>query len=545
MTSMSATLAAGLTVFGLSAFAALVYAFDKFAPARFVRERHNLALSAFFLTPVLFLCAMSPADSGLPAIDFTIPVTGDASAGHEAAGSAIEADAALAPSAAVNARPLLLPASLVPVIWLTGAAFMLMRLIADIASLLALKARSDSLASPAHLRLSRSVELRRSADISAPLFAGYFQPMIIVPNDFAFDDKAQPVLEHEIAHMVRRDPWTALFQRIVTSLFWWALPLYVLHAIVSRNREALCDAYAATATNAPQRLAHALLDAAARAAPDGAPALALGASMQRSALAARIRHLTSDSAAIRRQTLLKLPVILAVLAATALLVTPRVGAARSVSGDTVSATSNASATDEALFRAVRQGRIDDVRRLIDDGANPNVALSGEGAPLIAAARNGDADIARLLLDAGANPNLGVRGDGNPLIAAARRGDMDIVELLVNAGADVNGAVLADGNPLIGASAQGHADVVRRLLSEGANPNGYVYRDETPLINAARQGHIRIAEILTSAGADVSMTVETPPNDPGGPYRSPLSEAERNGRDDMVRWLNARGAEHRP
>ena len=160
---------------------------------------------------------------------------------------------------------------------------------------------------------------------------------------------------------------------------------------------------------------------------------------------------------------------------------------------------------------------------------------GERPPVFLRRRNGVRIAARVLLDP---------ADVKP-VAGARRGDIDIVELLVSAGADVNGAVIADGNPLIGAAARGHADVVRRLLFEGADPNGYVYRDETPLINAARQGHVQIAEILTRAGADVSLTVETPPNDPGGPYRSPLSEAERNGRDDMVRWLTARGAEHRP
>ncbi len=571
--------AAGVVLMELTVLTVLVAMFDKFAPKHFIRERHDFALAVFLIAPVLFALSVMPDSNSVIAAAPIISDFREVTAGIVPVVPDINAIIAPAPTIANSQLPL---AETLLALWLAGAILMLTRLAFDVASLIALRARSELAVAPHHIRLSAPAELRRSRETATPLLAGYFRPAIILPDDFTFNNLARPVLEHEIAHQQRRDQWTALFLRVITAIFWWAAPLYVLHPIVSRNRETLCDSRAAAITKAPRQLAHALLNAASRTT--GAPALALAAKPQRSTLAARINHLTSANAAIQRDTIIRLPIILPILAAIVILITPQMGDARdhrsnsrdgAMDQDGSSAASNGSM---ALYRAAHGGRMNEVRKLIREGADPSAYVPGEGTPLIAAVRGkhvdvlnellelganpnlaapgdgtalisatslGRTDMVSLLVEAGADPNLGIDGDGNPMIAAARRGNTGIVSILLDAGGNPNSSVERDGNPLIGAAHGGHPGVAQQLLDAGADPNGYVFYDETPLINAVQKGHISVAEVLVNAGADVSLTVKTGRRDPGGPYRSPLSEAERIGRTQMIRWLKDRGAEHLP
>jgi bla regulator protein blaR1 len=63
--------------------------------------------------------------------------------------------------------------------------------------------------------------------------------------------------------------------------------------------------------------------------------------------------------------------------------------------------------------------------------------------LVEAAADGDITDVKALLDQGANINAAVDGDGSPLIAAAAEGHLAIVELLLAHGADVNTRVWAE------------------------------------------------------------------------------------------------------
>jgi ankyrin repeat protein len=116
----------------------------------------------------------------------------------------------------------------------------------------------------------------------------------------------------------------------------------------------------------------------------------------------------------------------------------------------------------------------------------------------------------VLLDAGADPNLAVPGDGNPLIMAAQAGHLAIVRLLLDRGADVNAMVPEDENALINASSEGHLDVVQLLVDRGANVNAGAWAgrtnerpgDEwrTPLRMARAHGYRRVVEYLIAHGA---------------------------------------------
>ena len=215
-----------------------------------------------------------------------------------------------------------------------------------------------------------------------------------------------------------------------------------------------------------------------------------------------------------------------------------------------------------LHIAIRRDKLDDVRRLLDDGADPNVRWGdrGDHNPLQEALdtnsgipRSHRDEIVRLLLAHGADPNLRwcpfeSRGNDSggitcrsaegatPLMAAAGSDMSEIVELLLAAGADPG---LKDWS---GASALDHASGeitfeliarklfprmstrppdqngvlsrwshqrratghVRLLVNIGADPNERVtpdWVDWTPLALAMQQTWSWTARVLLDAGAD--------------------------------------------
>lgn len=324
----------GVVALEVSLFAALVLAFDRFAPIKWVRERHNLALAGFLLLPALFVFANLPKASEpvvadmysapeIQALDYApIPLTARADSFIPVAITDRAREPVATPKLSLPWREIALAS------WLGGVMLMLMliRLLQDMLQLNGLRARARTIRLPGRLRLSRTVEARRSDEIDAPMVAGLFRPVVLLPEAFQFDDHASCVLEHEIAHIRRHDAWIELFQRLTLAVFWWVLPLHALHRIVRRTRETLCDVRAVDVIGTPTALAHALLDTAARATR--VPSLALSATSSRSALSSRIDHLTSTDATPGRNPLMRMYFILPALALLAYTATPQMGEAR-------------------------------------------------------------------------------------------------------------------------------------------------------------------------------------------------------------------------
>ena len=393
------------------------------------------------------------------------------------------------------------------VLVLVGALTRGWALATDFVSLNALIRRAHPLTSGPQIKLSHPVRLARHPEIAGPMTAGYFRPVILLPQDLELDARGQAILEHEIAHIRRGDVWVVLALRILDLAMWWNLPLKALIRHLDPIREQICDQIAAQRTTAPMTLAHALLDQARPARHSLAPA----ALPDRHALKQRLDLLTLPHGREQLRTrILGLTLTLG-LVVTTLTVVPRADAVPEHWRDTPRSSvfgGQGSGDAKAFVEAIRARDTAELERLLEDGRNPNGANGRDGSALIQAARSGQIDMVDRLLAAGARPDMPVRFNGTPLIAASHLG---------------------------------HEEIVLRLLAAGSDPNQYVPDDETALINAARTGQIRIADHLVNAGADLDLTVPRRTRSGEMEDVSALIMADRYGQTAMVDWLIARGA----
>ena len=170
--------------------------------------------------------------------------------------------------------------------------------------------------------------------------------------------------------------------------------------------------------------------------------------------------------------------------------------------------------------------------------------------------NAGAPIARRLLDAGANPNLALLAGETPLMVASRSGKADVVALLLAKGADANARASRQQTALMWAASQRHPEVVKLLVAHGADvharssewqemmavpPHGVPQYNkiiphgrDTALLFAARSGDLESAKLLVGAGANV--------NDADAWGVSATTMAAHAGFTDMVEWLLDRGAD---
>jgi beta-lactamase regulating signal transducer with metallopeptidase domain len=350
--------------------------------------------------------------------------------------------------------------------------------------------------------LPPDVRIKGSDAVRGPMVVGLRNPCILVPYGLAAelgDVAMRDILNHEIAHVRRRDRWACLVQHALTAVFWWSPALRLIGMRLDLAREMACDAYAAGSTGARKQYARSLLASVDSMARPHNGMLASRIFGTPQALAARVASVLRGDAPLNRTRSavrsLSCACALAGFVALAYAATPRL-AQRSAA-----ATRPASAQDIALVDAAGAGDLARVRELVGAGAAIAAAVAGVGTALIAAARHGDAAMVKTLLALGAHVDVAVDSDGTALIAAAAQGRLPIVELLLAAGARVDAVSSYDESALISAVRGGHIDVVRRLVAQGADVNRGVWADggrwRTPL-NQARSAAMR--DYLRSRGA---------------------------------------------
>lgn len=176
-------------------------------------------------------------------------------------------------------------------------------------------------------------------------------------------------------------------------------------------------------------------------------------------------------------------------------------------------------TSQQLKNACVSGDLGEVRRLLDEGADPNATDEHGSGTLLTF----HPSIVEYLLSRGADPDIQTNENGSSVLAGlAFVNQVECVRILLQHGADPNrGREVSGETPLHHALAKNESDrvpLVKSLLDCGADPNAKTkpgvisfnfWRDartrgETPLHRAAAYAPAETIDDLLAAGADPAL-----------------------------------------
>src|SRR6185312_10305729 len=220
----------------------------------------------------------------------------------------------------------------------------------------------------------------------------------------------------------------------------------------------------------------------------------------------------------------------------------------------VGAASVAYAAGPTLLDAVEQGDRAAALRLIQKGANPNLAGADGTTHVMWAATNDDVELVRALVKAGANVNAKNHFGTTALTEASIIGSAPVINVLVKAGADPNTRNPEGETPLMAAARSGKLDAAKVLIEAGADVNAKeTFGEQTALMWAAAESQAEMVKLLVSKGADVDargivrnwerkVITEPRPKDLNQGGFTPMIYAAREGCTECAKYLVAGGAD---
>jgi len=159
--------------------------------------------------------------------------------------------------------------------------------------------------------------------------------------------------------------------------------------------------------------------------------------------------------------------------------------------------------DHDLVEAARTGRLDDVRRLLGDGAGVDLQDDDRSNPLLLCGENGNVALLHEVLRG--DPDLGAtnRYGGVALIPASDRGHVEMVRALLGTGIDVDhvnrlGWTALLEAVILGDGGEAHQEIVRMLLDAGADPSIADKDGVTPLAHARERDYPAMVQMLERA-----------------------------------------------
>jgi len=189
-----------------------------------------------------------------------------------------------------------------------------------------------------------------------------------------------------------------------------------------------------------------------------------------------------------------------------------------------------------FMRGVYSGDFALVKRVIENGLNPNQVDYKHRTGLHVAVAEGQTRVVEYLLGKGADPNVTDKHGESPLSVSMQDTSHTIIQLLLNHGArhgNSRGQALVQQAHLMEAACHGDVDVVKHLLEGGLDPNMVGQDRRTALHLACAEGHFQVCMLLIDKGADVNAADRW--------NATPLSDAYQNGHYNLVELLVEHGA----
>jgi ankyrin repeat protein len=162
------------------------------------------------------------------------------------------------------------------------------------------------------------------------------------------------------------------------------------------------------------------------------------------------------------------------------------------------------AIDYNLMIAASKGYVNEVNRLIMEGADIFAETGQQVTPLIFAVSNNMTKVAKILIDYGSDVNkITLKGE-TPLIIAVKNENYEIAEALIRAGAEIDLADRYKATPLHYASAYGYFKMVDLLLYYEALIDMKTEDGTTPLLASIWAGNDDVSDLLIQNGADIRI-----------------------------------------
>lgn len=142
------------------------------------------------------------------------------------------------------------------------------------------------------LGIARNIQLYLSNRVSTPMMLGAIKPIILLPlatiNHLTIE-QMEAIIMHELAHIKRHDYLLNIFQTVAETILFFNPCIWLISAIIRREREHCCDDLVLTGTNNPLPYAKAL--AILEGSRLNNNALALGATGHKNLLLTRIKRI--------------------------------------------------------------------------------------------------------------------------------------------------------------------------------------------------------------------------------------------------------------
>jgi ankyrin repeat protein len=187
-----------------------------------------------------------------------------------------------------------------------------------------------------------------------------------------------------------------------------------------------------------------------------------------------------------------------------------------------------------LVAAAGAGRLDEVQRLLRDGADVDGRDRRGRTAVTAAAIGQHVEVVSVLVDAGADVDLQDDERNNPLLLCGENGNVALLREVLRGHPDLGATNRYGGVAVIPASDRGHVEMVRALLAtdidvDHVNNLGWTALLEAVILGDGGEAHRQIVRMLLDAGADKSIA------DRDGV--TPLEHARQRGYAEMVAMLD--------